>query len=263
MASSNDSNVAEIPAMPDCDSECPELIPTMNGHGYMTVSLDPVSLAFVDFAASLDTDGQGSALEVGAAYGVAAIPAITQGCRHFIANDSCEDHLRILQQRLPEHLRGRLTLKPGFFPDDFDSSFTSSIKAVLVSRVFDLFDARSLQEAITKLATMLQSGGKAFIVAQTPYRGNTIAEFIPAYEQRVRDGHPWPGWIEDYPRVDILRQGKNLPASVHFLDPAVLRREFENEGFQIEKAELMEATNFPACFRLDGRELVGLIAVKT
>jgi hypothetical protein len=257
------TNQQKVPTMPKCDLAYPELVPILNGHGYMVTSLDPVSLAFVDYASSLDVkENKGSALEIGAAYGVAAIPAVLKGCRSYIANDSCEEHLLILQQRIPEHLRQFLILKTGFFPDDFDSSFTGRIGAVLVSRVLDLFDTDSLQKAIAKLSTILQSGGKAFIITQTPYRGGTVEGFIQMYEQRVRDGHLWPGWIEDFRKVDTLKKGHNLPQSVHFMDPTVLQREFEAKGFRVEKAEFMKADSFPASLQLDGRELVGLIAVK-
>ena len=85
--------------MPDARASSPELIPTLNRHGDMTLKLDSVSQAFVDFACQCDGVPEGPVLEIGAAYGLAALPAITNGCTRYIANDMCEDHLQILNDR--------------------------------------------------------------------------------------------------------------------------------------------------------------------
>jgi hypothetical protein len=49
---------------------------------------------------------------------------------------------------------------------------------------------------------------------------------------------------------------------MHFLDPEVLARVFTAAGFIIEKAATFARPEFPKDIQLDGRESVGLIAIK-
>jgi hypothetical protein len=49
---------------------------------------------------------------------------------------------------------------------------------------------------------------------------------------------------------------------MHLLDPDVLRRLFSEAGFMIEECRTFARPEFPADIQLDGRESVGLIAVR-
>src|SRR5437762_10539501 len=88
-------------------------IPTLNKMGYMTSTLDPISADFARRAPSLPAP----ALEIGTAYGVLTMAALDAGAR-VIANDADPTHLEILRERVPESQRARLTLMPGYFPQE-------------------------------------------------------------------------------------------------------------------------------------------------
>jgi hypothetical protein len=122
------------------------------------------------------------------------------------------------------------------------------------------FDGAKLETSARILLNWLASGGKVFIVAETPYLKN-FSSFIPTYEARRAAGNPWPGFIDDVMAVAPER-GVSLPPQMHLLDPEVLSRVFRQAGFVIEKAEMFARPEFPEDIQLDGRESVGLVARK-
>src|SRR5262249_44767134 len=86
---------------------------------------------------------------------------------------------------------------------------------------------------------------------------------IPIYEQRIAAGDEWPGYILDV-RALIPEElhPQTFPATMNFLDPAVLTRELRRAGFEIAAAGFYAYTGPFALGRLDGRELAGAIGVK-
>lgn len=229
-------------------------VKTLNNMGYMTSGLDPYSQAFVDFASK----GPGPALDIGAAYGVAALAALEAGAAVY-ANDIEPRHLRILEQRASAMDRPRLTILPGVFPDGL-TFCPGSFGSILVARVLHFFDGPMIERSAEKLFEWLSAGGKVFVVAETPYLRNFKA-FIPVYERRRRSGEPWPGMVDDVMAFSPGR-GKSLPPRIHFLDPEILARVFLRAGFRIEKAATMPRPDFPPDLQFDGRESVGVIAEK-
>ncbi len=227
---------------------------TLNNMGYMTSGLDPYSQAFVDFAPG----APGACLDVGAAYGVASLTALSNGAK-VIANDIDERHLEILRSRALERLRERLTLMPGSFPDGITFA-PESLGAVLVCRVMHFFDGPTIERAAAKIMSWLAPGGKVFVVGETPFIG-TAKGFFPTYQARVEAGDPWPGIVENVGAHDPKRAG-NLPSRMHLLDEATLKRVFTQAGFTIEKLGTFARPEFPPDIQLDGRESVGLIARK-
>lgn len=229
-------------------------VPTLNGMGYMTSGLDPYSRAFVDFAPA----APGPALDVGAAYGVASLAALSAGAS-VLANDLDPRHLAILEQRVPAADRARLTLLPGAFPDGLELA-PGSLGAVLVCRVLHFFEGEAIERSAEAVARWLAPGGKAFVVGETPFIG-TARAFFPTYETRRRAGDPWPGIVRDVGAHDPKRAG-SLPKLMHLLDEAVLRRVFTRAGLVVEKAGTFARPEFPKDIQLDGRESVGLVARK-
>lgn len=238
--------------MPSQDSV--GFIKTLNNMGYMTSTLDPFSQKIIDFA----KNSSGPLLEIGAAYGVATLKALEIGCQ-VIANDLDERHLKILLERTPKQEKERLTLLPGKFPEEINIP-QKSVGAILICRVLHFFNGQRIELAINKAFGWLKSGGKLAIIAETPYLKN-FQNFIPIYEQRKKQGHPWPGFIEDTMEFGPDR-GKFLPKQVHWLDKEVLCRAVEKVGFLIEEVSFIDRKDFPDDLRLDGRESVGLIARK-
>lgn len=239
-------------AMPEPEEN--GLIKTLNSMGTMTPSPDIFSRAFIEFAPK----APGRSLDVGAAYGVATLPALNNGVS-VIANDIDDRHLKILYNRVPLDLRPRLELAPGEFPDKLDFP-PGSLGAILICRVLHFFDGPRIERAAGKVMKWLAPGGKVFVVGETPFIG-TAKAFFPTYESRQKAGDPWPGVVENVAAHDPKRAG-SLPSLFHLLDDRVLRRVFTAAGFEIERVELFARPDYPADIRLDGRESVGLIAVK-
>lgn len=245
------NEVNPAPSMPT--PEPGGFVKTLNNMGFMTSVLDPYSQAFVDFA----PHGPGPALDVGTAYGVAALAALEAGA-NVIANDLDARHLQILQNRAPALLQSKLSLAPGDFPRSLHFQ-DGSLGAVLICRVFHFFSPEVIEESVRTLFRWLAPGGKAFIVTETPYV-RTLKSFIPVYEQRRKDGALWPGLV-NVAEVDPALCAA-LPERMNLLDPDVLTRVFRQAGFKVEKVGTMARTDFPERLQLDGRESVGIIGVK-
>jgi SAM-dependent methyltransferase len=231
------------------------LVSTLNKYGYMTTYLDPFSQQFVEFASKHNTE---RFLEIGAAYGIATLAALARGA-HVMANDLEQQHLAILQERVPKEQLPRLTLHPGAFPDGLtlpDNHFMG----ILVCRVIHFFDGKTVEHAVKKLLDWLKPGGKAFVVIETPYI-KPLEPFIKKFEQRKAEGNPWPGLINDMKELN-RDPAKNVPALLHPMDDDILKRVFGDAGFLIEKCHLFSRPEFPEQFQLDGRESAGIIAVK-
>ncbi len=230
------------------------LIKTLNSMGTMTPSPDAFSRAFIEFAPK----APGRSLDIGAAYGVATLPALRSGAS-VIANDIDERHLKILFNRVPVEHRARLELAVGEFPDGVNFP-AGSLGAVLICRVMHFLDGPQIERAAAKVMNWLTPGGKVFVVGETPFIG-TAKAFFPTYEARLKAGHPWPGVVENAAAHDPKR-ADSLPKLFHLLDERTLGRVFNAAGFGIERLELFARPEYPADIRLDGRESVGLIAVK-
>ena len=240
------------PKMPAAETN--GFVKTLNNMGYMTSTLDEFSRKFIDYS----PHAPGPALDIGAAYGIASLAALEKGAT-VIANDIEKAHLDILMEKAPDQLKGKLSLEPGSFPDHLTMR-NESLGAVLVCRVMHFFDGETIEKSAKLLFQWIKKGGKAFVVAETPYLKN-FQNFIPIYEKRKQDGVKWPGFIEDVMAIAPER-GAFLPPKMHLLDPDVLSRSFANAGFVIEEARMIPRKDFPEDLQLDGRESVGIVARK-
>lgn len=228
-------------------------VETLNGMGYMTSKVDPISQEFINYC-----DPDKNVLEIGAAYGVAALQAAQKGCS-IVVNDIDERHLEILLDRAPERYKQNITLKPGRFPDGlcFDEK---TFDAILICRVLHFFSGKEIELAIKRATSWLKPGGRIYVVGETPYLKNWKS-FIPDYEARKNKGAKWPGYIEQ-PSLYEKNRTANLPSSVHWLDEHVLKRTFKMFNLKIIKSGTLNRTDFPDDLRLDGRESVGIIGEK-
>lgn len=104
-------------------------------------------------------------------------------------------------------------------------------------------------------------GGKIFVQAATPYQ-TAFAAFIEEFERRIAAGEKWPGWIEKLSDYSVHRQRGNMPRSIHLLDDRALRALAERAGLQVERVWMYQRKDLSRDLRLDGRESVGLIAVR-
>ena len=229
-------------------------IPTLNCMGWTSNVLDPYSQAFVDFA----PHAPGPVLDIGAAYGVATVPALRNGAV-VIANDTDKRHLELLVKHCPGRYRDRLKLVVGAVPDRVEFE-DESLGAILACRVLHFLDGPTAEHTAKQMFQWLATGGKVFVVAATPYLRD-LTGFALEYERRKQRGFAWPGLIEDITEYPFARAG-GIPQQLHLMDIDVLHRIFERAGFEIERTGYISREDFPEDVRLDGRENVGLIATK-
>lgn len=231
------------------------LIATLNHRGYMLSQPEKYIQAFIDFSAH----APGPVLDIGAAYGVATIPALEKGA-YVIANDLDERHLQILQRKVPLSLLDHLELKPGKMPSEIDFE-ENSLGAILTSRVLSFLLPEELDLSFEKIFKWLIPGGKLFYLGGSPYMG-TFQKFLPTYEKHKAEGHSWPGFIENVQSYAPER-ACDLPDFMHLLDKEVLSRSLLKAGFLIEEMGYNAAKEeYPQDMKLDGREQIGAIAVK-
>jgi SAM-dependent methyltransferase len=244
----------------------PKLLVTKNQMGWASEQLNDVSTAFVDFCRTgFCSSEESRALDIGAAFGTAAIAALRAGAQ-VIANDLEAEHLAVLRERVaadaglgPKALE-RLRTQPARFPRE--TWFVEhTIGAVHASNVFHFLTGNQLERGITAISQWLRPGGKLFVHAVTPYQ-TAFAPFIEEYERRLAAGDRWPGWI---PKLSVWSRHKKfgqMPRSIHLLDDIVLRRVADAAGLTVERVWLYRRKDQPVSLCMDGRESVGLIAVK-
>lgn len=225
---------------------------TTNGMGWSSNSLNEISELFVKACAPGLT-----ALDIGAALGVATLPALAAGAVVH-ANDSSAEQLEHIAAQLDEATRQRLILHTGRFHKVFTAP-AASMDLAHASNVFHFFTGRQLELAASTLAHVLKPGGRLYAIAATPFMGPFV-NFIPTWERNTAQGEPWPGWIENVRDYSDHRLLSQFPKSVHLLDEQVLARVFSAAGFAIEKCWYLRRWDLPKSVHYDGRENVALIA---
>ena len=231
-------------------------VPTTNKMGWSSNTLNELSELFVEACAKPFI----TAIDIGAALGIATLPALAGGA-HLLANDSSQQHLLELKNRTPEADKAHLTLMPGRFHRDIKLP-AESLDLAHASNVFHFFTGRQIEQSAALLQHALRPGGRAYIIAATPYM-STFEAFIPTYEARVQAKAPWPGWIENTRDFSTHRLLSNLPKSIHLLDASVLTRVFEAAGFETERCWQFRRRDLPKSIHLDERESVAWIGRKT
>jgi chorismate-pyruvate lyase/SAM-dependent methyltransferase len=231
-------------------------VETKNKKGF-TYTLTSFGKAFINASAKASKP----VMDIGAAYGVATLPALLTGAK-VIAVDIEEKHLLSIANSVNTPLRNQLiTLKERFphfelLPD--------SLSAVYMSQVLPFLSGAEIEDGIRKIYDWLIPGGEAFIVSFTPYIEHVRA-FIPTYEERKKNGVRWAGSIEDLSRYSSHPAiYQNLPNQIHHIDLEDLVWVFEKTGFIVKEARYFgeEEGPLPEGIRMDGRERVGLIAYK-
>lgn len=232
---------------------CRGFVPTLNGQGFMNTRVHAHMEAFIAFAKT----SIAPVVDIGAAYGVATIPALEAGAT-VIAVDLDERHLQILRDRVPDDCRERLQTIAASFPENV-SFDPDSIGAFLVSNVAHFFSPERFQRATRCLFEALVAGGKVFLIGSSPYLGD-CQSFVPEYEARKRGGDLWPGYTTEVAKH--APSWNNMLSSALFLDPDVLSRVFMQAGFLVDDVDFIARPDLPPKTQLDGRESVGLIAHK-
>lgn len=228
--------------------------PTRNRTGWTSNVLNELSELFVASAAT----AQRPVLDIGAAYGVASLPALAAGATVY-ANDADPGHLAALEAATPPADRPRLHLFPGRFPQDLDFP-AASLDAVHASNVLHFLTGDELTAGIANVRRWLAPGGRLFIQAGTPYQ-QPFQAFIPIFEERLRAGVPWPGWVPDARAISSHKKLSQIPRSLHLLDELTLTNLVEAAGLYVERCRTYCRRDLPKSMHLNGKEGVGLVAV--
>jgi len=244
----DESQRATTPEMPAATDR--GMVPTLNNKGFMSTSLDPVSAAFALYAGQAG----GWSLDLGCAYGIATLAALERGA-HVVACDMEPGHVQVLCDRVPaaqaDRLRAAVAEMPvlAFAPGAFT--------AVLCSRALHFLDGAGVTASIAGIADWLAPGGKAFLVADTPYTG-FWAKGAEDYERRKADGDPWPSFIPDVTvYLPDAARSKNTMRHLNPMDPDTLARVCREAGLTVEHADFSGRPDQPGA-----RTHAGVIAAK-
>ena len=173
------------------------------------------------------------ALDIGAAYGVATLPAVRGGA-WVIANDLDQRHLTALMLQLnheSEEIKQRLTVKLGCILNEIEFP-ENSLSAILISAVLHFFTGKEIERLMAKMYRWLKPGGKLFTQSFSPYL-NTLqqAGVTEQYEIRRAQGEKWPGCFPYFTREFGDKHAWYWPDTMHFLDADVLKKILEKAGF--------------------------------
>ncbi len=234
----------------------PNMQPTLNHTGFMFKVLDEFADDFIHFAGQADE----RVLDLGCAYGVATIAALKAGGT-VTACDLEQQHLDILVENTPAELRPNLECIAGELPYvDFPEE---SFAAVFCSRVLHFLDGSAIDASVKKMFGWLRPGGRVYLVADTPY--GIWRKFIPIFETKKEKGERWPGLmigLENYlPTVPKDRPIAG-PPFMNLLDPDLLTRICTEAGFEVQRANFIDRSDFSGAGRMDGRENAGIFAIK-
>ncbi|MGN6670743.1 MAG: class I SAM-dependent methyltransferase [Candidatus Nucleicultricaceae bacterium] len=219
------------------------------------MKLTEYSEAFLDFAPK----APGPVLDIGAAFGVASLPALERGAE-VIINDMAQEHLDAIAEHMPENLKSRVHYCCGRIPDEI-SLAPESLGAIHSSQVFHFLTGFELTKTFKLMYSWLKPEGKIFIIASSPYI-RILENYLQEYALKKGEGMLWPGEVDNLKEITNHPVIEDNPPFFNFLDDDVLRRIARETGFTIEKISLFDRDELPDHIKLDGRENVGLIAQK-
>jgi chorismate-pyruvate lyase len=231
-------------------------ISTKNKKGF-TYGLTSFGKAFINFSSKTTKP----VMDIGAAYGVATIPALQAGAK-VMAVDVEEKHLCAIADSIDVSLRDQLVTLNKRFPD-FDLP-AGSLGAVYMSQVLPFLTGEEIERGARKIYDWLVPGGEVFVVSFTPYISH-VASFIPLFEERKRAGNRWAGYIDNLSRFsDDPNIYQHLPNQIHHIGVEDLKWAFERAGFVTREVRYFgeEEGALPEGIKMDGRERVGMIAYK-
>jgi ubiquinone/menaquinone biosynthesis C-methylase UbiE len=247
---------SEVPRMPDAVAGG-AFIPTLDRQGAIWLYVDEITQAYLDFV----KQNKGTMLEIAAGYGHIVIKALEAGASKVFANEIDAGQLAIIQSRVPAQYAGKVVAWLGQFPERVDFP-ENSFDAIYNARLFHFFDGARIRASLAKMYRWLKPGGQVFLVNDAIYR-TIFNPLIPVYEKRVAAGGEWPGYIKDVRSlIPAYLHPDTFPATMNFLDPTVLTREFKRAGFEVVTAGFYPYTGTFALGRLDGRELAGAIGTR-
>jgi SAM-dependent methyltransferase len=191
------------------------LRPTFNKTGWTSDVPNQISLAFIEYARFCNRP----ILDIGAAFGVASIPALMNGAR-VVVNDLDLSHLQVLREAVPVKLRDRVMPVVGRFPEQLQF-IDAAFDAIHASNVLHFLPGVEFERSAAQMYRWLSKGGRVFIQTGSPYVGH-LQQFIPLYEERRAAGLVWPGEFDDVPTKASEEFAAYLPSFLNLVDPEIL-----------------------------------------
>lgn len=229
---------------------------SLNRMGIIVNEDNEITASFLE-----DLSAGDKALEIGAGFGYFSIKAIEKGAQLNV-NDLSQKHLNIFSEALSEHQQSQVKILPGKFTEIAAQVENASLKSVLAQRVFTYMNPDELANTLNLINQKLIAGGKLYIVTQTPYTKQWL-NLIPEYEKRKADKQANPGFFNDL--EDYSQDNSRKIASQYLLDSPELEALLHKSGFTIDKSFYLShnrKSKHSREHKLDGREFVGVIAIK-
>ena len=228
-------------------------VPTLNKMGYMATQLDVVQQKFIAYAAK---SPEGVSLDLGAAFGIATLPLLERQ-QKIVSCDVDPRHLKAIRQAVSPTLAKNLSLKAGHFPHT--ARFRKNrFKAILCGMVLHFVPPREMTLWLSHLRRILRPGGKIFITVSSPYQG-VLKNFIPFYRERLENGDPLPGYIENIQQF-VPHRSDQLPAQNTVFCPNALERLIKDTGFNVLECFGFTRENLPLDLHYNGQAYTGLVA---
>ncbi len=228
--------------------------PTLNQTGFMTPDQNPYTEDFIAFAATCSLP----VLDVGAAYGIATLPALKGGAT-VIANDIEEKHLLLLREQTTVEERNRLFLNTQMFPHTMNFP-DNSLGAILVCRLAHFLTEEEIEIGIAQLKRWLAPKGRLYMITTSPHH-HLLPDFFPRYLKQSQEGVAWPGAIPDMHKI-APELSQHLPKFLHVMDAHSLGKALQRHGFRMVREGLFDYMR-PQAKKSGGKGHYGVLVEKT
>ena len=232
------------------------MLKTVNKMGITTLELAPPTKDFVEFSSHCKKP----VLDIGCGFGVSSLAALNMGAR-VIAFDLAQEHLRVLKDNTPPELTDHLITKVGRFPDDLDFD-ANSLSAVHASMILHFLTGEEIMTGLQQCYDYLEPGGQLFLGNMSPYLGIYDTKKLCAqYDSRITQNKKWPGYIA---HIQFVKEEwrNQLPPFAHFFKVDTAVKFVSEAGFEVENAYYYTLNSIPREYITNGREYVGLRALK-
>lgn len=239
---------------------------TLNGFGVEMAVPDTISCKWIHAASSLPPGT--AALELGAAFGTAALAALEQGAPCVIANDMSMDHLQVISYKASRlgDASQRLVIVAGTVPQLLrEWTPPKPIQVVLAANVFHFLTPSDIHETASRLHWITTPNAKLFVSVDSPWT-TAYRPLQSLYHLRKRLGDACPGFCQlpHWLSKRLLPLRLHAVTTYHPMEPETLAALLESAGWRVPHQELFagDRKGNPAGVVLDGREMTGVIAVK-
>jgi polyketide synthase PksL len=232
-----------------------QLIPVASGYGWTSTIPNPMTFRFIDLIKNLNSP---TVIDIGAGYGVASIPAMEAGA-YVIVNDIEQKQLDYIAEiTCAKGIDKLCQLMNAALPNLPD---VPQLDAVHASNVLHFLTGVEIVKAVSWMHRALKKGGKVFLQMQSPYCGH-FHSFLQEYEIRKAAGLKWPGEIYEAKRFAV-EDIRHLTVDFnHVIEAEIVSEVLRGAGFSIEYADYYTRPGLPNVCRFDGRENLGVVAIK-